>query len=538
MRHTSACAIPNTILRGKNYYLHFRLPENKFFRASLSCDSATRTRYIVARLGLFISLVKSARMEVGQLLDIIKEMKKLEQEDIDNYLLEVQTVFYTAAKNIPAEIRASLRKSMPLSAEKANVSAMSSMLGTTFLNDAPALLEDTVIEQLSSRYDISGKETEIDGIAAECDLLWKQVCDAKTAFLHSDHFKYGQILASLKPDIIPASPPVQREDTPSPVVETPTLLEAWAAFVKYKSHWNDKVRQINEKYFEAIAIVIGKDTPVAEVSKQDIKRLLEAVEGLPKQNKRPYNKMTVQECLELDDIPEDDLVSPKTVKDYLKLCQSFFSAFLTKEKDILRSSPTDNVPFVFKSKPYGDYSDTEMRSLVDKFSSETNWKKWVFLLLAYTGARRAEITKLTSKDVLFDGDTGRYYLMINESKTAAGTRQIPLHNYLINNGFIDFVKSKGDSALFPEITYQNQVTKAFHNIRDELGIPYLNDFNEPRIVHSLRHTFITSAMTNSNTTLVQQVVGHEQSNIGETKRYVHRVKLSALLRVVDNIDWL
>lgn len=204
--------------------------------------------------------------------------------------------------------------------------------------------------------------------------------------------------------------------------------------------------------------------------------------------------MTVQECLELDDVPKDDLVSPKTVKDYLKLCQSFFSAFLTKEKDILRSSPTDNVPFVFKSKPYGDYSDTEMRSLVAKFSSETNWKKWVFLLLAYTGARRAEITKLTSKDVLFDRDTGRYYLMINESKTEAGTRQIPLHNYLINNGFIDFVKSKGDSALFPEITYQNQVTKAFHNIRDELGIPYLNDFNEPRIVHSLRHTFITSAI--------------------------------------------
>ncbi|HFK7189073.1 TPA: hypothetical protein ACG0BA_004815 [Serratia odorifera] len=115
---------------------------------------------------------------------------------------------------------------------------------------------------------------------------------------------------------------------------------------------------------EATTTMTWGDTPVAEVSKQDIKRLLEAVEGLPKQNKRLYNKMTVQECLELDDVPEDDLVTLKTVKDYLKLCQSFFSAFLTKEKDILRSSPTDNVPFVFKSKPYGDYSDTEMQSLV------------------------------------------------------------------------------------------------------------------------------------------------------------------------------
>ncbi|WP_261422900.1 tyrosine-type recombinase/integrase [Serratia quinivorans] len=509
MRHTSACAIPNTILRGKNYYLHFRLPENKFFRASLSCDSATRTRYIVARLGLFISLVKSARMEVGQLLDIIKEMKKLEQEDIDNYLLEVQTVFYTAAKNIPAEIRASLRKSMPLSAEKANVSAMSSMLGTTFLNDAPALLEDTVVEQLSSRYDISGKETEIDGIAAECDLLWKQVCDAKTAFLHSDHFKYGQILASLKPDIIPASPPVQREDTPSPVVETPTLLEAWNDFVTFtskKKKWTAKTTKDNEANFELIKLVLGADTPVKDITKKNIRELLDVAESLPQRNKKPYNTMTLQECLEFD-VPGDDLISTRSVKGYLKLCQSLFSAYLTKEIDILAISPTTNVKFAHKSQSYGKYSRAEMRTFVTHFLTLSDWRKWVFLLLSYTGARRGEISRLNGDDVKLDSDSGRYCIVINESKTDAGIRRIPIHNKLIEHGFLNFAHEKGKERLFPDITYANQISKRFIHIRDELGISSVCDENKRRVVHSLRHTFITEAMKSNNITLVQQVAG-------------------------------
>jgi len=100
MGYISACSIPNTIRRGKNYYLHFRLPNKKFFRASLGCDSVERTRYILTRLSLFISLVKSDRMEPIQLRDILKDMKKLEQKDNDDYLLHSQALHYAAAKNI------------------------------------------------------------------------------------------------------------------------------------------------------------------------------------------------------------------------------------------------------------------------------------------------------------------------------------------------------------------------------------------------------------------------------------------------------
>ncbi|EFL6475465.1 DUF3258 domain-containing protein, partial [Escherichia coli] len=190
---------------------------------------------------------------------------------------------------------------------------------------------------------------------------------------------------------------------PAAVVEEPapamTLQKAWDGFLVFKSDWNPKIRKGNEKYFTVIREVLGADTPVDKITRRDIKHLLEVVEGLPRQNMKPYNKMTVRECLDLDEVPEEDLVSPKTVKDYLKLCQGLFSTYLTSEMDVLATSPTLNVPYEAKSKSYGDYSATEMRKLVAHFKSLSGWKKWIPLLLAYTGARRAEIAKLKRSDV-------------------------------------------------------------------------------------------------------------------------------------------
>ncbi|HHD9887956.1 TPA: DUF3258 domain-containing protein, partial [Yersinia enterocolitica] len=91
---------------------------------------------------------------------------------------------------------------------------------------------------------------------------------------------------------------------------------------------------------------------------------------------------------------------------------------------------------------------------------------------------------------------------------------------------------------FPEITYNNQVTNVFHTIRNSLEINYLDDYKDRRIVHSFRHTFFTNAVTKQNITLVQQVVGHEHSDIGVSQVYTHRVALHRLLCVVDSIDWV
>ncbi|EBP6733369.1 hypothetical protein AGQ68_24345, partial [Salmonella enterica subsp. enterica] len=65
-RHTNGCSIPNILKRGNRYFLHFRLPSGGFFLISLGCDSASRARFISSRLTMFISLVKSSKMESAQ----------------------------------------------------------------------------------------------------------------------------------------------------------------------------------------------------------------------------------------------------------------------------------------------------------------------------------------------------------------------------------------------------------------------------------------------------------------------------------------
>lgn len=76
-------------------------------------------------------------------------------------------------------------------------------------------------------------------------------------------------------------------------------------------------------------------------------------------------------------------------------------------------------------------------------------RRWVPWLCAYTGARVNEITQLRGEDVCVE--MGIPCLRITPE---AGTvkdkarRYVPLHEHLIEQGFLDFVRSRGDGPLF------------------------------------------------------------------------------------------
>src|SRR5690606_4325539 len=101
----------------------------------------------------------------------------------------------------------------------------------------------------------------------------------------------------------------------------------------------------------------------------------------------------------------------------------------------------DGVTAPPSSARYGAYTNSEMKSLVRYAIEEAkqDWLKWIILLLAYTGARRGELATLTTSQVCFDDDSNRHYLLIKEGKTDNAVRQVPLHQYLIDLGFLEFV---------------------------------------------------------------------------------------------------
>ncbi|MDV5357301.1 tyrosine-type recombinase/integrase [Enterobacter asburiae] len=325
-----------------------------------------------------------------------------------------------------------------------------------------------------------------------------------------------------------------------------TLSNAWAMYKDEKGrNWTKSISMANERYIEVLLTVLGGETDVTMIKKQDIKQVMEVVENLPKRVVQPYRSMTIRQLIDCDDVPTDELVGVEAIHKHLKLYKSLFNTFLTEGKDILPKSPTDGVVAAPSKARFGAYSSAEMKKFVEwALKQPDGWQKWITLLLAYTGARRGEIAKLEKSQIKYDEDSQRYYFLIAEGgqgKTENATRQVVIHPMLIEWGFMEYVNRQWKERIFSEVagTNMTKIGKEFADVRNQLGIPYLDDFGQRRLLHSIRHSVCSAAMAGwvKNILHLQQTVGHEKSG-GITKRYLHTFPLSLVCYVIDGICWV
>ncbi|HBJ1219246.1 TPA: integrase [Escherichia coli] len=344
------------------------------------------------------------------------------------------------------------------------------------------------------------------------------------------------------------APPVEIvESQPSAEPEKVlTLLDAWAMYKDEKGrNWTKSISMANERFIEVLMIVLGAATDVTTITKQDIKQVMEVVENLPKRVVQPYRSMTTQQLIDFEDVPPEDLVGAESIHKHLKIYKSLFKTFLTDNKDILEKSPTDGIVAAPSKARFGAYSTAEMKKFVGwALKQPDNWQKWVTLLLAYTGARRGEIGRLEKSQIKFDEDSQRYYFLIAEGgqgKTENATRQVVIHPKLIEWGFMDYVDRQWKERIFSEVagTNMTKIGKVLADVRDQLAIPYLDDYGQRRLVHSFRHTMISTCLAGwvGNLAHLQQVVGHEKSGSGITQRYLHTFPLSSVCYVIDGLCW-
>ncbi|WP_394550475.1 tyrosine-type recombinase/integrase [Pantoea sp. SGAir0183] len=336
---------------------------------------------------------------------------------------------------------------------------------------------------------------------------------------------------------------------PSSQVEPENVLnlsDAWAMYkVEKGRNWTKSISMANERYIEVLLVVLGENTDVTAITKQDIKQVMEVVENLPKRVVQPYRSMTIRQLIDCDDVPTDELVGFEAIHKHLKLYKSLFKTFLTEGKDILPKSPTEGVVAAPSKARFGAYSSAEMKKFVEwALKQPDGWQKWITLLLAYTGARRGEIAKLEKSQIRYDEDSQRYYFLIAEGgkgKTENATRQVVIHPKLIEWGFMDYVEHQWKERIFSEVagTNMTKIGKEFANVRDQLGISYLDDFGQRRLLHSIRHSVCSAAMAGwvKNILHLQQTVGHEKSG-GITKRYLHTFPISSICYVIDGISWV
>jgi integrase len=166
-------------------------------------------------------------------------------------------------------------------------------------------------------------------------------------------------------------------------------------------------------------------------------------------------------------------------------------------------------------------------SITDPKTKAQSARRWVPWLCAYTGARAGEITQLRSVDVL-EQDSVPAIRITPEAGTVK-TRQpltVPLHRHLIDQGFLDFVKSSGSGPLFYNADKREpKVTDPTHpptprsvSAREALGkwIRGLG-ITDPEVkpLHAWRHAFKQiGSRNNMREHILDAICGHSPAYIG------------------------
>ena len=228
--------------------------------------------------------------------------------------------------------------------------------------------------------------------------------------------------------------------------------------------------------------------------------------------------------------------SAKTAHGKLTWVKSLLN-FAVESLEVLARNPWTGIDIKYsKTSKRRTWSDSEISKLLEasKTSAVLNPTSkraggaaayWLPLLAMFTGARLSELAQLHASDITEQPDG--YWLRITNSKedqrlkSVHANRAIPIHETLVQAGFIDYVKNNAlNAALWPELPRRKDkaggyFSNWFGQHLKQLGLQGL-DF------HSFRHTFRTRlVMSNTPEAVIDTLMGHStNASIGKS-RYTH-----------------
>ena len=195
--------------------------------------------------------------------------------------------------------------------------------------------------------------------------------------------------------------------------------------------------------------------------------------------------------------------------------------FALKQGYLSGKNPADNMSLLTKKqKLAGGYATFELPEIKKIFSSNYYQEQkevdpdyyYVLLLGLLTGCRISELTSSKVDQFQITGD-GSNFIIIRDSKTMAGKREVPLPEYFFQHGFDKFLESRTDSV-FKYAPREgkgsgNAVGKKFFRHLELLKIS-----REKLVFHSIRKFVNDFFMKNGIEFEPRcQVIGHEIESV-------------------------
>jgi len=347
---------------------------------------------------------------------------------------------------------------------------------------------------------------------AKIELL-KRILAKNNADFSKAHFDY---LFSNEP-----APPDTGGKPSAPGVPFGKLAQAyWANYEKEALNHgiSEKRRNDVERLITVVTELMGTETPVATINFNMALAFRDQLGRLPANHKKYYPDLALQKAIERGKKEGRPCLNQVTQQKYLSTLKAIldFGVMLGD----LPANPAAKLKPLGKKKPAEDarkpYTVKQLKAIFAAplytgcIDDEKNFAKkgdkiirrarfWVPLICLLHGMRPNEVCQLKPKDMK-QTDAGTWYFDLTEVdddqtlKTVSSRRKFPVHPYLVQMGFLDYVTQKKTGKaprLFPELKrdkYGNYAT-GFLRWFNRTFYPKVGEVKSGQSFYSLRHSF-------------------------------------------------
>jgi integrase len=222
-------------------------------------------------------------------------------------------------------------------------------------------------------------------------------------------------------------------------------------------------------------------------------------------------------------VAHDYVADVKTLYGRLKANHRFPKGMENPAADI-------EIPTKPKHKPRNEFSHDRAKLILESAAkSENPIIKWGPLIMAHQGMIPSEIVYAPTSEIHEVHGVMCWHVGENRDlKTGNRPRVLPLHDAVVESGFLDYVRSRGDSLLF-DIDNDKASGVLMAHLRG-LGIE-----GDDQVNYSWRHGFISRLVNNGvDPTLRRYLDGHGLGHIDE-KHYIHHnmANMVAAIRLIE-----
>nr|WP_294534861.1 site-specific integrase [uncultured Rhodoblastus sp.] len=314
--------------------------------------------------------------------------------------------------------------------------------------------------------------------------------------------------------------PIMPPQPVRPVQPVLTLKDIYQRFVDDPAaHRSAKTLLAYRSIYNRLAELVGESAPIASVTRDDCRRVLETLRSMPPNAVKRYGNISGKAVVERAKAEGLAPMSPTTVNLHLVVLSALFN--WAENEGIISKNPArglrvvDPVRKKDKRKPFsteqltGIFSAPLFRGCVDDEAGYASpgenhprrGRFWVPLIGLFSGMRLNEICQLDVADVRTIVGIECFVVTTETAGAATGKklktenaeRIIPVHPKLLEFGFNEHLaerRGSGQGKLFPELSlastgyYSDNFSKWFARFLEKAGA------KRPRTsFHSFRHNF-------------------------------------------------